>query len=240
MLAPNWKARTLGLGGTNVNLGGTSVSSAYASGEAALLLSVDPSLTPGAIRTLLTSNATSVTNPDNSQSYPATDFEAAYLDVLSTLDSDSDGIGDDGDGSGTIGDAPCTGGATASCDDNCVGDPNALQEDADSDAVGDVCDVCPGDPLDDLDADGFCADVDNCPVLANPGQNDPDGDGHGSACDNCAYVANPGQEDTDEDGVGDVCDPPLLVPALGGAATGLLVSALVGTGFAWLRRRANA
>ena len=51
-------------------------------------------------------------------------------------DRDGDGIDEDGDGSGTPGDAPCTGGATAGCDDNCPSDPNPGQEDGDSDGVG--------------------------------------------------------------------------------------------------------
>ena len=62
-------------------------------------------------------------------------------------DDDGDGVLDDGDGSGVDGDAPCTGGATEGCDDNCRLDANADQADLDGDELGDVCD-------DDTDNDG--------------------------------------------------------------------------------------
>ncbi|MFC1591884.1 carboxypeptidase-like regulatory domain-containing protein [Thermodesulfobacteriota bacterium] len=78
-------------------------------------------------------------------------------------DQDADGISDDGDESCTTGDNPCTGGATAGCDDNCLTNPNADQADGDSDGVGTVCD--------------------NCPATANPGQEDEDTDFVGDVCD---------------------------------------------------------
>jgi len=83
--------------------------------------------------------------------------------VLAFLDSDSDGIPDDGDASGIVGDSPCTGGNTVDCDDNCINTPNADQADFDSDGVGDVCD--------------------NCYLTPNSGQQDTDGDGYGNMCD---------------------------------------------------------
>jgi hypothetical protein len=83
--------------------------------------------------------------------------------VLAFLDSDSDGIPDDGDASGIVGDNPCTGGNTIDCDDNCINTPNADQSDVDGDGVGDVCD--------------------NCPCAINSLQIDTDSDGYGNRCD---------------------------------------------------------
>jgi hypothetical protein len=74
------------------------------------------------------------------------------------------------------------------------------------DGFGDACDPCPNDPLNDVDADGLCADVDNCPSVANADQNDADADGVGDACDNCSSVANSDQLDSDGDGRGNACD----------------------------------
>ncbi len=59
-------------------------------------------------------------------------------------DVDGDTILDDGDASGTAGDTPCTGGNTAGCDDNCPTVDNADQADADSNGVGDACEVTYG------------------------------------------------------------------------------------------------
>ncbi|NOZ85914.1 MAG: formylglycine-generating enzyme family protein [Deltaproteobacteria bacterium] len=56
------------------------------------------------------------------------------------VDSDNDGIADDGDGSGKSGDNPCKGGVKIDCDDNCVGIANADQADWNSDGIGDACD----------------------------------------------------------------------------------------------------
>jgi len=65
-----------------------------------------------------------------------TDIE--YVDFL---DSDGDGILDDGDSSGISGDNKCVGGNTSSCDDNCVFVPNPDQADLDNDGIGSVCDI---------------------------------------------------------------------------------------------------
>jgi hypothetical protein len=93
--------------------------------------------------------------------------------------------------------------------------------------LGNACDACPADPLNDQDVDGICGNLDNCPTVANPGQGNLDGDLLGDACDacpadplndqdadgvcgqvdNCPTVPNPGQGNLDGDLLGDACDP---------------------------------
>ncbi len=55
------------------------------------------------------------------------------------IDTDKDGILDDGDSSGTAGDNPCMNGETTNCDDNCLDTKNADQADVDGNGIGDVC-----------------------------------------------------------------------------------------------------
>ncbi|NLE60683.1 MAG: hypothetical protein GX616_20245, partial [Planctomycetes bacterium] len=100
------------------------------------------------------------------------------------------------------------------------------------DSFGDVCDLCPNDPLNDVDGDGACGDVDNCPDTANANQANADGDSLGDVCDlcpndplndvdgdgacgdvdNCPDTANANQANADGDSFGDVCDNCPTVP----------------------------
>jgi MYXO-CTERM domain-containing protein len=109
--------------------------------------------------------------------------------------------------------------------DNCPEEANPGQEDDDDDELGDVCDPCLGDPINDNDDDTVCTVVDNCPGAANPGQEDVDDDNLGDVCDECPLDDandndfdgicgdvdncpgfNPDQADADEDGIGDACE----------------------------------
>ncbi len=107
---------------------------------------------------------------------------------LPAMDSDGDGVLDG--------------------EDNCPSIPNANQLNYDGDSYGNVCDPCIRDVLNDVDNDGYCAnlgydsdvkdgDNDNCSGLYNPNQSDGDGDGEGDACDEC-----PADQDNDDDGDG--------------------------------------
>ncbi len=123
-------------------------------------------------------------------------------------DRDGDGAGDacdtctDTDGDGHSDGSGTPGGCSS---DNCIAVTNADQADADGDGRGDACDACPGDPQDDTDRDGICAEADNCPHRFNPTQEDGDTDGAGDDCDNCGGRFNPDQRDGDGDRIGDVC-----------------------------------
>jgi Tol biopolymer transport system component len=76
--------------------------------------------------------------------------------------------------------------------------PDPDQDNADGDALGNVCDACPFDADNDIDTDGLCGDVDNCPGTANSDQADSDLDDVGDLCDPC--LRDP-LDDADGDGV---------------------------------------
>lgn len=103
-------------------------------------------------------------------------------------DSDSDGIPDE--------ELQCEGKECRK--DNCRTFPNAGQEDADGDGLGNACDS-------DDDNDGIIDKDDNCPRTANADQEDADGDGVGDKCDNCPNKTNKDQRDTNNDKTGDAC-----------------------------------
>ena len=148
-------------------------------------------------------------------------------------DADGDVIPGDGDASGIVGDAPCAGGQTTGCDDNCAWAANADQADMDGDGQGDACDPdddgdLDPDPIDcqPLDASvsqyaaESCDGADNdCDGSTDEGfadadadgdadcvDWDDDGDGVADLGDNCPGLANADQADADGDGVGDACD----------------------------------
>jgi len=65
------------MGGGVGHFGGTSASSPYAAGQAALLLEDQPGLQPEDIRSLLVENGPLVTNPDNGLAFPRSDVGTA-------------------------------------------------------------------------------------------------------------------------------------------------------------------
>ncbi|RMF72781.1 MAG: hypothetical protein D6738_10400, partial [Acidobacteria bacterium] len=90
--------------------------------------------------------------------------------------------------------------------DICPNYPNPAQDDADFDAIGDICDRFALDPDNDTDNDGIPADLDNCPLINNIFQEDDDGDGYGLDCDFCPATPSDFNRDLDGDGSGNDCD----------------------------------
>jgi len=214
---------------------GTSFASPYTAGVAALILSLEPSLTSSqveqkmqcACRDLGTAGydtdfgwgfvnayngiVIAWTDPDGDGRYGPCD-NCPNIANLAQTDTDGDKVGDACDNCLTVANPTqqdTDGDGIGDACDNCATVANPLQQDTDGDGRGDACDNCPtvanSNQL-DSDGDGIGNACDNCPVTANPNQQDTDGDGWGDLCDDCPVVANPNQLDTDDDGLGDACD----------------------------------
>ena len=143
--------------------------------------------------------------PDGRNGNPDT-----FTKRVDLADYDEDGVLNDGGGDGQYANFRCTNGAFENCDDNCPGEPNPDQADADGDEVGDACDNCALDvntDQADIDRDGFGDLCDACPGQVGGDAGDEDLDGVSACIDNCPLIANGDQEDGDGDGLGDACDP---------------------------------
>ena len=122
------------------------------------------------------------------------------------LDTDKDGIGDTCDNCPSRANGPKQGSCNSGliqglCKSkaDCLGGPcYMVQEDADNDGVGDVCDRCPGkkDMGTDLDGDGIDGACDNCPAIYNKDQKDTNNNGVGDSCD-----CNDGIQGSNEEGI---------------------------------------
>jgi hypothetical protein len=150
-------------------------------------------------------NCPLMNNPDQS------DVDDDGIGDVCDLDNDNDGILDDGDSSGDPNDNPCTGGVTANCDDNCRLIQNPGQEDADSDLIGDVCEL-------DVDCSGGGPNIADAVMIlqyilgrANPSTACPPPGGSINAERASAYVAyDPGNPDT----VGTIIDAIMVLQCI--------------------------
>jgi hypothetical protein len=157
---------------------------------------------------------------DDSDNDGVIDINDAFpADPAEWLDTDADGVGDNGDNCPDISNSEQT-----NLDGDAFGD--ACDDDRDGDGRANTNDAFPDDPNEwqDTDTDGIGDNGDNCPTVANPEQTDSNNDGIGDLCepqnsadtdsdtvldnaDNCPSIPNTDQADIDGDGIGDVCDP---------------------------------
>jgi subtilisin family serine protease len=82
LLAPGWQTRTTAPGGVNSGFGGTSAAAPYATGQAALLLQADPSLSPDQIQAVMTGNGPMVTRGSSGESFRRADVSLALTAVM--------------------------------------------------------------------------------------------------------------------------------------------------------------
>lgn len=132
LLAPDYRTATSKMGGGTLSFGGTSAASPYAAAEAALMLQVNPALTPEEIRSHMKANGPSVTNSDNGLSFTRTQVSAILPLIDSVLCGDGDvDPGEDCDDGGTL-NGDC-------CSATCAFEIGAC-DDGDACSDGDTCD----------------------------------------------------------------------------------------------------
>ena len=162
ILAPSYRATIPAIGGGTQNIGGTSIASPYAVGQAALLLDADASLTPDQILSSLEIGAPLVTNPDNGLSFPRTRVDLAVAQILGVCGNGILEAGEACDDGNTIPGDCCDG----ICQIEAMG---SSCDDADVCTDGDICvgAICTSGPVLDCDdlnectADG-CDEVTGC------------------------------------------------------------------------------
>lgn len=153
--------------------------------------------------------------PDTTADVPDTDgdgiadsLDAFPSDPSESVDSDSDGIGDNTDPDNSAAVTDTDGDGVKDISDNCDSLSNADQADADGDLTGDVCDT-------DDDNDGTLDESDSTPTdtsvdsdadgVSNSSDADDDGDGINDVSD--AFPADATESaDADHDGTGDNAD----------------------------------